>query len=92
MNENVKAGEVLNLKELISYEKDSIVNLDIVSNEKMKFFLMAFDEGTGWSPTGRPVLRLSQPWRAALLWNMKERSTGFPPERASISRKMAFTA
>ena len=45
MNENVKAGEVLNLKELISYEKDSIVNLDIVSNEKMKFFLMAFDEG-----------------------------------------------
>lgn len=54
MNEAVKAGEVLNLKELISYEKDSIVNLDIVSNEKMKFFLMAFDEGTGLEPHRAP--------------------------------------
>ena len=54
IDEAVKAGEVLNLKELISYEKDSIVNLDIVSNEKMKFFLMAFDEGTGLEPHRAP--------------------------------------
>ena len=54
MNEIVKAGEVFALKELISYEKGSIVNLDIVRNEKMKFFLMAFDEGTGLEPHRAP--------------------------------------
>lgn len=54
MNQNVKAGEVMKLKELISYEKGSIVNLDIASNEKMKFILMAFDEGTGLEPHRAP--------------------------------------
>lgn len=47
MNNLVKAGETIALKELISYEEGSIANLDIVHNDTMKFVLMAFDEGTG---------------------------------------------
>lgn len=45
-NEMIKDGEVIKLKDLISYEPGSIANLDIASNETMKFVLMAFDEGT----------------------------------------------
>lgn len=47
MNEAVKAGEVLKLKDLVPYETGSIVNMDVVSNDAMKFVIMAFDEGTG---------------------------------------------
>lgn len=54
MNKAVKAGEVFALKELIPYEEGSIVNMDIASNEKMKFVIMAFDEGTGLSPHRAP--------------------------------------
>ena len=45
MNSIVKSGEVMKLKDLISYEEGSIANLDVVSNSTMKFVLMAFDEG-----------------------------------------------
>lgn len=44
MNSIVKSGEVMKLKDLISYEEGSIANLDVVSNSTMKFVLMAFDE------------------------------------------------
>lgn len=54
MNQLVKPGEVLRLKDLISYEEGSIANLDVASNEKMKFMLMAFDEGTGLTPHRAP--------------------------------------
>ena len=54
MNDLVKAKEVLNLKELISYEEGSIANVDIVHNDTMKFVLMAFDEGTGLTPHRAP--------------------------------------
>ncbi|WP_122643252.1 cupin domain-containing protein [Luxibacter massiliensis] len=54
MNHVVKAGEVLKLGELLPYEDGSIVNMDIVSNDGMKFVLMAFDEGTGLSPHRAP--------------------------------------
>ena len=54
MNDLVKAKEVLNLKELISYEEGSIANVDIVHNDTMKFVLMAFDEGTGLSEHAAP--------------------------------------
>ena len=49
MNNIVKSGEVMKLKDLISYEEGSIANLDVVSNGTMKFVLMAFDEGTAES-------------------------------------------
>lgn len=54
MNKLVKSGEVMKLKDLISYEEGSISNLDMVSNPTMKFVLMAFDEGTGLSPHRAP--------------------------------------
>lgn len=46
MNSMIKSGEVMKLKDLISYEEGSISNLDVVGNDSMKFVLMAFDEGT----------------------------------------------
>lgn len=54
MNKIVKAGEAFKLAELLPYQKDSIVNADIVSNDTMKFVVMAFDEGTGLTPHAAP--------------------------------------
>lgn len=54
MNNLVKAGEVMKLKDLISYEEGSISNLDVASTDTMKFVLMAFDKGTGLTPQRAP--------------------------------------
>ena len=54
MNQAVKAGEVFKLAELVAYEPGGIVNMDVASNEAMKFVIMAFDEGTGLSPHSAP--------------------------------------
>ena len=42
MNKIIKSGEVMKLRDLISYEDGSITNIDVVSNDTMKFVLMAF--------------------------------------------------
>ena len=52
--EQVKAGEVFRLSDLLSYEKGSIVNMDVASNPNMKFVVMAFDAGTGLSEHSAP--------------------------------------
>lgn len=54
MNEAVKAGEVFKLAELVPYREGKIVNMDVVHNDKMKFVVMAFDEGTGLSEHAAP--------------------------------------
>lgn len=54
MNEAIKAGEVFRLAELIPYVDGKIVNMDVVHNDKMKFVVMAFDEGTGLSEHAAP--------------------------------------
>lgn len=54
MNEAIKAGEVFKLSELVPYADDKIVNMDVVHNDKMKFMVMAFDEGTGLSEHAAP--------------------------------------
>ena len=54
MNSILKAGEVTELKDLISYEEGSIANLDLAHTDNMKFVLMAFDEGTGLTPHRAP--------------------------------------
>ena len=54
VNEKIKAGEVFALKNLIPYRKDSIVNIDVLSNSKTKFVVMAFDEGTALSEHAAP--------------------------------------
>ena len=54
MNETIKAGEVFKLAELVPYANGKIVNMDVVHNDKMKFVVMAFDEGTGLSEHAAP--------------------------------------
>lgn len=54
MNEAVKAGEVFSLAKLVPYQEGKIVNMDVVHNDKMKFVVMAFDEGTGLSEHAAP--------------------------------------
>ena len=54
MNEVIKAGEVFKLAELVPYQDGKIVNMDVVHNDKMKFVVMAFDEGTGLSEHAAP--------------------------------------
>lgn len=54
MNKKIEAGKVIHLKELLDYEEDSIANLDLASNDKMKFVLMAFDKGHALSPHRAP--------------------------------------
>lgn len=54
MNEAINPGKVFKLAELIPYADGKIVNMDIVHNDKMKFVVMAFDEGTGLSEHAAP--------------------------------------
>ena len=54
MNEAIKAGEIFKLAELVPYAEGRIVNMDVVHNDKMKFVVMAFDEGTGLSEHAAP--------------------------------------
>ncbi|MGP1569536.1 MAG: cupin domain-containing protein [Eubacteriales bacterium] len=54
MNEVIKAGEIFKLADLLPYSEDKIVNMDVVHNDKMKFMVMAFDEGTGLSEHSAP--------------------------------------
>lgn len=54
MNEVVKPGEVFKLADLVPYQDGKIVNMDVVHNDKMKFVIMAFDEGTGLSEHAAP--------------------------------------
>ncbi len=54
MNPVLKDGEVFKLKDLLPYQEGKIVNMDIVRDAKMKFVVMAFDEGTGLSEHAAP--------------------------------------
>lgn len=54
MNKAIKAGEVFKLAELIPYQEGKIINMDVAHNEKMKFVIMSFDEGTGLSEHAAP--------------------------------------
>ena len=54
MNKAVTSGEVFKLADLVPYQEGKIVNMDVVHNEKMKFVVMAFDEGTGLSEHAAP--------------------------------------
>ena len=54
MNQAIKAGEVFKLADLVPYAEGKIVNMDVLHNDKMKFVVMAFDEGTGLSEHAAP--------------------------------------
>ena len=51
---NLKDGEVLKLADLVPYQEGRIVNMDLINDPKMKFVIMAFDEGTGLSEHAAP--------------------------------------
>ena len=48
------AGEVFELAGLVPYADGKIVNMDVAHNDKVKFVVMAFDEGTGLSEHAAP--------------------------------------
>lgn len=54
MNQEIKAGEVFRLGELAPYREGKIVNMDVLSNENMKFVVMSFDAGTALSEHAAP--------------------------------------
>lgn len=54
MNKVIKNREVFRLKDLLPYQDGKIVNMDIASNERMKFVVMSFDAGTGLRPHTAP--------------------------------------
>lgn len=54
MNETIQPGNIFNLANLVPYADGKIVNMDVIHNAKMKFVVMAFDEGTGLSEHAAP--------------------------------------
>ena len=54
MNQVLEAGKVLKLVDLLPYHEGRIVNMDLINDEKLKFVIMSFDEGTGLSEHSAP--------------------------------------
>ncbi len=54
MNQVLKAGEVFKLGELLPYQDGKIVNMDLINEDKLKYVIMSFDEGTGLSEHAAP--------------------------------------
>ena len=46
MNLPVHAGDIFALKDLVPYQEDKIINMDLIHDEKLKLVIMSFDEGT----------------------------------------------
>ncbi|MDD3239438.1 MAG: cupin domain-containing protein [Lachnospira sp.] len=54
MNQILKDKEIFALKDLLPYQDGKIVNMDLISDEKLKLVLMSFAEGTGLSEHAAP--------------------------------------
>lgn len=54
MNKVLETGKVLKLVDLLPYQEGRIVNMDLINDEKLKFVIMSFDEGTGLSEHSAP--------------------------------------
>ena len=54
MNKVLESGKVLKLADLLPYQEGRIVNMDLINDEKLKFVIMSFDEGTGLSEHSAP--------------------------------------
>ena len=54
MNKVLEAGKVLKLTDLLPYQEGRIVNMDLINDDKLKFVIMSFDEGTGLSEHSAP--------------------------------------
>lgn len=55
VNENVKAGSVFKLADLVPYQEGTIVNMDVAHNDGMKLAVMSFDAGTGLKEHAAPA-------------------------------------
>ncbi len=55
MNKTIQTNTCFNIKDLIPYKNDSIINMDLATNESMKYVLMSFDQGTGLSEHAAPA-------------------------------------
>lgn len=54
MNKILESGKVFKLADLLPYQEGRIVNIDLINDEKLKFVIMSFDEGTGLSEHSAP--------------------------------------
>ena len=54
MNKILESGKVFKLADLLPYQEGRIVNMDLINDEKLKFVIMSFDEGTGLSEHSAP--------------------------------------
>ena len=54
MNKVLETGKVLKLADLLPYQEGRIVNMDLINDEKLKFVIMSFDEGTGLGEHSAP--------------------------------------
>ncbi|MBQ9405914.1 MAG: hypothetical protein IJU37_04130 [Desulfovibrio sp.] len=54
MRNNLTAGSVFILKDMLPYQDGKIVNMDLISGESLKFVLMSFDARTGLSEHAAP--------------------------------------
>ncbi|MCI1318421.1 MAG: cupin domain-containing protein [Atopobiaceae bacterium] len=50
----MEAGKAFRLQDLVPYREGSIVNRDLIANDKMKYVVMAFDEGCALSEHAAP--------------------------------------
>ncbi len=46
VNEKIKKGEIFQLKDLLPYQEDKIINLDVIKTDKVKFALISMAKGT----------------------------------------------
>lgn len=46
VNERIKKGEIFQLKDLLPYQEDKIINLDILKTDKVKLALISMAKGT----------------------------------------------
>lgn len=54
MNTAIHSGELFRLADLLPYQEGRVVNMDIMSNSKMKFLIMSFDKGSGLAEHAAP--------------------------------------
>lgn len=72
--ENLIKGEIINLKDSISYVDGAISNIDIVSKENLKIMVMAFDKGEGLSPHSAPGDALVIPLEGEAILSVGDKS------------------
>ena len=91
MNNIIKSGEVMKLKDLISYEEGSISNLDVVSNDTIKFVpWLSMREPDSLRTVLLATLSILH-WKEKQPSDTKEKITNFPKAKISVLIKTVST-